>query len=61
MKKILNFSQVMVVPVVFGALGVISKKLKGWLKKLNVKSSTELLKKSALPGTAKILRHILET
>ena len=51
----------MVVPVVFGALGVISKKLKGWLKKLNVKSSTELLQKSALPGTAKILRQILET
>ena len=38
-KKIWNLSQVVVVPVVIGALGVTSKRLKDWLEKLNIKSS----------------------
>ena len=46
-KKIWNFSQVMVVPVVIEALGVASKRLKYWLKKLDVKISIELLQKVA--------------
>ena len=56
-----NLSQVVVVSVVIGALGVTSKRLKDWLKKLDVKSSTELLQKAALLGTAKIVRQVLET
>ena len=50
-KKIWNLSQVVVVPVVIGALGVTSKRLKDWLEKLNIKSSIELLQKAALLGT----------
>ena len=42
-KKIWNLSQVVVAAVVIGALGVTSKRLKDWLKKLDVKSSIELL------------------
>ena len=42
-KKIWNLSQAVVVPVVIGALGVTSKRLKDWLKKLSVKSSIGLL------------------
>ena len=60
-KKIWNLSQVVVVPVVIGALGVTSKRLKDWLEKLNIKSSIELLQKAALLGTAKIVRQVLET
>ena len=59
-KKIWNLSQVVVVPVVIGALGVTSKRLKDWLEKLNIKSSIELLQKAALLGTAKIVRQVLE-
>ena len=61
LKKIWNLSQVVVVPVVIGAPGVTSKRLKDWLKKLDVKSSIELLQKAALLGTAKIIRQVLET
>ena len=61
MKKIWNLSQVAVVPVVIGALGVTSKRLKDWLKKLDVRSSIELLQKAALLGTTKIVRQVLET
>ena len=43
----------MVVLVLTGALGVTSKTLKDWLKKLDVKSNIELLQKAALLGTAK--------
>ena len=47
------------VPVVTGALGVKSKRLKDWL--LDVNSSMELLQKAALLGTTKFLRQVLET
>ena len=60
-KNISNLSQVVVVSVVIGALGVTSKRLKDWLEKLNVKSSIDLLQKAALLGTAKIVRQVLET
>ena len=59
-KKIWNLSQIVVVQVVIGALGVTSKILKDWLEKLNIKSSIELLQKAALLGTAKIVRQVLE-
>ena len=60
-KKIWNMSQVGVVPIVVGALGVTSKKLNDWLKKQGVKSSTELLQKAALLETARIIRQVQET
>ena len=60
-KKIWNLSQVVVVPVVIGALGVRSKRLKDSLEMLNIKSSIKLLQKAALLGTAKIVRQVLET
>ena len=56
-----NMSQVGVVSIVVGALEVTSKKLNDWLKKVGVKSSTELLQKAALLGTASIIRQVLET
>ena len=60
-KKIWNLSQVVVVPVVTGALRVTSKRLKDWLEKLKVKSSIELFQKAVLLETAKIVRQVLET
>ena len=49
-----DLSQVVVVPVVTGALGMTSKRLKEWLKKLNIKSCIELLQKAALLITVKM-------
>ena len=59
-KKIWNFSQAVVVPVVIGALRVTWKRLKDWMKKLHVTSIIELLQKAALLGTAVIIKQILE-
>ena len=44
-----------------GTLGVESKRLKDWLKRLYVKSSIELLQKAALLRTAKIVWQVQET
>ena len=45
-KKIWNLSQAVDVPLVTVALRVTSKRLKDWLKKLDVKSSIEVLQSS---------------
>jgi len=50
-----------VVPVVVSALRVVSNRLDAWLENLAVTIRTELLQKTALLGTAKILRKLLES
>ena len=50
-----------VVPVVVGALGVVSKRLDAWLEKLGVTIRMGLLQKTSLLGTARILRKVLDS
>ena len=50
-----------VVPVVVGALGVVSKRFDAWLEERSVTIGTKLLQKTALLGTARILRKLLES
>ena len=50
-----------VVPVVVGALEVVNNRLDAWLEKLGVTIRTRLLQKTALLGTARILRKLLES
>ena len=60
-KNIWNFFQVALVPIAIRALGVTLKRFKHCLKKLDVNNSIELFQKTALLGTAKIVRQVLET
>ena len=53
-------SRTKVVPVVVGALGSVSKKLAGHLEQLGIKDQTRTMQKSALLGSARILRKVLE-
>ena len=55
-----NIRTVQVVPIVVGSLGSVTKSLDKWLRKLNIKISISLLQKTALLGTARILRKVLE-
>ena len=48
-----------VVPIVVGALGMISKKLDMWIKKIGINIKIETLQKSTLLGSARILRRTL--
>ena len=49
-----------VIPVVVGALGSTSKKLNKCIEDLGVVISTAILQKTALLGTACILRKVLD-
>ena len=53
-------SRTKVMPVVVGALGSVSKKLAGHLEQLGIKNRTRTMQKSALLGSAHILRKVLE-
>lgn len=48
-----------VVPVVIGALGAVTPKLEGWLQQIPGTPSETSVQKSAILGTAKILRRTL--
>ena len=48
------------VPVVEGALGSVTKKLAGHLEQLGIEDRTRTMQKSALLGSAHILRKELE-
>ena len=49
-----------VVPVVIGALGAVTPKLEEWLQQIPGKTSDIWVQKSAVLGTAKILRRTLK-
>ena len=50
-----------VVPIVVGALGVVSKRLAGWLKELGIPDVIGGLQTTAIIGTTAILRKVLST
>ena len=54
-----QMNKVAVIPVVIGALGVISDKFERHMQKLEVKIAMEVIQKMALLGTARILRIVL--
>ena len=56
-----NCVSVSVVPIVFGALGAVTKNLIMWVTKIGTPGILNLLQKACLFGTAKVLRRILDT
>ena len=59
--KLWSLKSVEVIPVVVGALGSVSKKIGQYLEKIGIDVRIGLLQKTALLGTARILRSVLET
>ena len=49
-----------VIPIELGALGTVPLQLKGNLKDIGVDTSITLIHKSALLGSARVLRKVLE-
>ena len=56
-----NCRSVSVIPVVTGALGIVSKHLRMWISMLGTPWIIALLQKACLSGIAKILRRTLDT
>ena len=52
--------KVIVIPIIVGALGTMSKDLENYIEQLGVTIRLEHLQKTALLGTARILRKLLE-
>ena len=48
------------VPLVVGALGKVSLEIYRWMGKLGITCNVGVMQKSALLGTAKMLRKVLE-
>ena len=57
--KVWHIRKVSLVPNLIGALGAVSVNFKNYSKQTGVKVSLEVIQKSALLGTAKILRKVL--
>ena len=49
-----------IIIIIIGALGSVSKKLAGHWEQLGIKNRTRTMQKSALLGSAHILRKVLE-
>ena len=57
--KVCPMRKVIVVPVVIGAVGAVSVNFKEYMKGIGVKVRLEVIQKTTLLGTAKILRKVL--
>ena len=55
--RIGSMTKAEVIPVVVGAVGTITKNLEKWIEKIGVKIKAEHIQKTAILGTARILRN----
>ena len=53
--------RVTIIPIVIGAFGILIKGLLKGLEDLEIGGRVETIRKTALLGTARILRRVLET
>ena len=60
LKRLWNASEVLVIPIVIGATGVISKSFKQDLEKIPCKISQLEMQKAALLGTMRIVRRFTQ-
>ena len=58
--RLWKLKMVEVIPVVIGALGSVTKGSDRWIEKLGIPFNVGVIQKTALLGTARILRKVLE-
>ena len=59
-RRLWRLKMLEVMPVVIGALESVTKEFDGWIEKLQITNSVRVMQKTALLGTAMILRKVLE-
>ena len=57
--KMWGVTKIVIVPMVIGALGALSKNFEKYVKKLETEARAEIMQKTALLGTARLLRKVL--
>ena len=58
--RIWMLNQVEVIPIVVGALGTVSKRLEGFSEKIGIVIPVEMLQKTVVLGTARIIRRVID-
>ena len=56
-----GMKKVIVIPIVVGALGAVSKELDKYIEKIGITLNIGHVQNTAILGTARILRKVLET
>ena len=59
-ERLRRLKMIEVVPAVIGALGSVTKEFDGWIEKLRITNNVGVTQKTALFGTARILRKVYE-
>ena len=59
-ERLRRLKMVEVVPAMIGALGSVTKEFDGWIEKLRITNNVGVTQKTALFGTARILRKVYE-
>ena len=59
-ERLRRLKMVEVVPAVIGALGSVTREFDGWIEKLRITNNVGVTQKTALFGTARILRKVHE-
>ena len=60
LKKDLRVKKVLIIHIIIGALGLVTKNVESNLEIINFKNGIEPLQKACLLGTARILRKVLD-
>ena len=60
LKRIWNCQEIIVIPIVIGALGTVSKKHFAWLEKVSTNVQFGMMQKACLLATARVLRYVLD-
>ena len=58
--RLWKLKMVKVLPIVIGALGSATKEFDGWIEKLGITNNVGVMQKTALLGTTRILKKVLE-
>ena len=57
--RIWKCAEVVVVPVIIGALGTLPKGIRTWLNAIDMEEELDLLQRTCILGSARILRRVL--
>ena len=58
-QRLWKMKSVTVLPVVIGALGAVSQRFAGYVRKVGTNIRLEIIQKTALLGSARLLRKVL--
>ena len=58
-RRLWKMKTVTVLPIVIGALGAVSQRFTGYVNKVGANIRLEIMQKTALLGTARLLRKVL--